>query len=128
MEATLLFEPIVLLVLGLVMGLLLWRFSGFRERRVRREMARLSIQVKSETNPRKRQEMLQRFQEIGGVKASRRVQSRNSAVDEGRKARMNGRLRISNPYGIGVLGRARMWRLGWQSVDKHIRWIERQRR
>ncbi len=127
MDAQLLLDPIVLAVLGLALALAAWRLSGLRERRVRRELGRLSAQVRRETNPRRRQEMLQRFQELGGVRASRRVQSRNTTVDEGRKARMNGRSRISNPYGIGLLGRARLWRQGWQSVHRNIRWIERHR-
>lgn len=127
MDAKLFFDPLVLALLVLALAGLGWRFSGFRKRKVRRELARLSALAKQETNPRKRQEMLHRFQEIGGVGESKRIQATRSAVDEGAKARMNGRSRIANPYGLGLWGRARQWRKGWKSVDQNIRWIQSHR-
>ncbi|MEE8434343.1 MAG: hypothetical protein V3S64_06095 [bacterium] len=127
MDARILFDPVVLIVLALVVLALVWRFSGYRNRKVGGELARLRVQAKEETNPRKRQEILQRFHELGGVKETQRIQAKQSAKDEGRKACMNGRSRFSNPYGLGFWGKGRLWRQGWKSVEQNIRWIEKHR-
>lgn len=128
MDARILFDPVVLIVLALVVLALVWRFSGYRNRKVGGELAQLRDRAKEETNPRKRQEILQRFQELGGVKETQRTQAKQSAKDEGRKARMNGGSRFSNPYGfLGVSAKGRLWLQGWKSVEQNIRWIEKHR-
>ena len=88
---------------------------------------RLRAQAKEETNPRKRQKILQRFHELGGVKETQRIQAKQSAKDEGRKARMNGKSRFSNPHGLGLWGKGKLWAEGWKSVEQNIRWIEKHR-
>lgn len=128
MDARIFFDPVVLIVLALVILALVWRFSGFRSRRVGGKLERLRDQAKEETNPRKRQEILERFKELGGVKETQRTQAKQSAKDEGRKARMKGSSRFSNPYGfLGFSAKSRLWLLGWKSVEQNIRWIEKHR-
>ena len=130
MDARIFFDPAVLIVLALVVLALVWRFSGYRNRKVGGELSRLRDRAKEETSPRKRQEILQRFHELGGVKETQRAQAKQSAKDEGRKARMDGRSRFSNPYhpfNLGLWGKGRLWRQGWKSVEQNIRWIEKHR-
>ena len=127
MDARILFDPVVLIVLALAVLALVWRFSGYRNRKVSGELARLKARAKMETNPRKRQEILQRFHELGGIKETQRIQVKFSAKDEGRKARTKGRNRFTNPYGFGLWGKSRLWRQGWHSVHQNIRWIEKHR-
>jgi len=127
MDAGVLLDPVVLIVAALAVLALVWRFSGFRNRKIGGELASLRARAMEETNPRKRQEILDRFHQLGGVKETQRLHAKTSARDEGRKARMNGRNRFSNPYGIGWWGRSRQWRQGWHSVNQNIRWIENHR-
>ncbi len=130
MDAGVLLDPVVLIVAALAVLALVWRFSGFRNRKIGGELASLRARAMEETNPRKRQEILQRFHELGGVKETQRMQARQSAKDDGRKARMNGRSRFANPYnplGLGLWGRGRLWLQGWKSVEQNIRWIEKHR-
>lgn len=127
MEDWLLSEPILWLAVGGLAALALWRMSGFRKRRLQRRLTRLQIQVRRESNPRKRQELLQRWQELGGPRAARHTLSRQSARSKGQKARMEGRPGSSNPFGTRWWGEGRSWRKGWKSVERNIRWIENHR-
>jgi hypothetical protein len=120
-------DPIFLL-LGAVVLLLAWRLSGVRSRRLRKRRAQLRRQAREEASPRRRHELMQHWNELGGLREIRRGEEKRQARDQGSRARAGGRPLSANPYGHGLWGKGRQWKLGWKSVDRNIRWIERHRR
>ena len=117
-------DPIFILAALLVAFAVYW-LSGFRGKALRRRRAKLRSAAAQESNVWRRRELLARWSELGGVKESRRTLTRRLVRDQGQKARVGGKSLYSNPYGIGLWGKGRLWKLGWKAVDRNIRWIER---
>ena len=126
MDASFSFDPIFLVAVAIAL-LVIYRFSGIRTRRLRRQQAALHVQATRETNPIRRRELLQQWSELGGPRESRRTFDRRRVRDQGQKARVSGKARSANPYPHSLWGGGRLWKLGWKSVDRNIKWIERQR-
>ncbi len=119
-------DPIALVALGVLL-LIAYRLSGLHRRRQRRQRARLRVEARHAENPRERRDLMLAWNELGGLRELRRGAEARSAREEGQKARAAGRPRTANPYGLGLWGKARRWRLGWKAVDRNIRWIHRHR-
>jgi len=119
-------EPVVWLLFALV-GLLMYRLSGVRKRRLRKHRAALRLRAARAATPRERRELMLQWNELGGLKEHARRQRRVSAREEGQKARAAGRSRSANPYGHSLWGEGRLWKQGWKSVDHNIRWIRKRR-
>lgn len=119
-------DPIVWLLL-LVLALLAYHFSGGRRRRLNRRRVALRAQVRHAATPRQRREALQQWRELGGVRERRRGQAQRDARAQGQQARAAGRTRWANPYRQSWWGSGRLWRSGWEAVDRNIRWIEKRR-
>ena len=118
---------LLLLALAATAGLLAYRLSGARARRLRQRRAALRRRAGRAASPRERRELMQQWHELGGLHEHRRGERLSAAMEQGRKARGEGRALSANPYGHGLWGTGRSWKRGWQSVDRHIRWIHRQR-
>ncbi len=126
MDASLLLDPIFLVVAAVALWVI-YRFSGIRTWRLRRQQAALHVQATRETNPSRRRELLQQWSELGGPQESKRTFDRRRVRDQGQKARVSGKPRSANPYPHSLWGRGRLWKLGWKAVDRNIKWIETQR-
>lgn len=120
-------DPFFLLA-GLLAAFVVYWLSGYRGKALRRRRAKLRTAAAQESNVWRRRELMARWSELGGAKESRRNLTRRLVRDQGQKARVGGRSRSSNPYGSGLWGKSRLWKLGWKAVDRNIRWIERHKR
>lgn len=119
-------DPIVLLAGVLVAGVA-WRLSGARTRRLRRQRAALRVRARHAASPRERRELMLQWNELGGLRERERGQRHRAAREEGQKARAAGRPLRANPYLHAWWGPGRLWKRGWQSVERRIRWLESHR-
>ena len=119
-------DPLIILPAALVM-LLVWQLSGMRKRRLRRKRAQLRLAAHQADTLQKRHQLMMEWKELGGLKEYRRGAQRRGVREEGQKARVQGRPLSANPYGTGWWGQGRQWKRGWQTVERHIRWIESHR-
>jgi len=119
-------EPLLWLALALL-ALGVWRLSGVRQRRLRRHRAQLRVRARRAATPRERRELMLQWSELGGLREHERATRKRSAREEGQKARVAERPLSANPYRHSLWGPGRLWKHGWQAVDRHIRWIEQHR-
>jgi hypothetical protein len=120
-------EPVLWLVVA-TLGLLAWRWSGVRKRRLRQRRASLRLRARQAETPRERRELMLQWSELGGLREHARVQGQRNARAEGQRARATGRPLSANPYRHALWGPGRLWKRGWKSVDRQIRWIRKHRR
>ena len=126
----LLAEPIMqllVLLFVLLLGVGVYRLSGLRRRRLRRRRASLRKQAARAETPRERRTLMLQWSELGGLDDYQRAARRDSAREDGRKARTAGQPLSANPFGHGLWGAGRQWKQGWRMVDQNIRWLESQR-
>ncbi len=124
-------DPVVwllLLALAGLAGLLTYRLSSVRARRLRSRRAALRVRAGRAPSLRERRELMQQWHELGALLEQLRSERLGAAQEQGRKARGEGRPLAANPYRHSLWGAGRSWKRGWQSVDRHIRWIHRQRK
>lgn len=119
-------DPIVWLLVIALAALAYYLSTGRRER-LRRRRAALRAKARRTTSPRERRELMLQWRELGGGQDQTRSLRQRDARAQGQKARAAGQTRWANPYLQSLWGRGRRWHNGWASVDRNIRWIERQR-
>lgn len=119
-------DPIFILA-GVVLLLVIYRFSSLHRARQRKRRASLRVRARHAENPRERRELMLQWNEMGGLRDHKRARQSRSAREQGQKARAAGRPLSANPYRHSLWGDGRLWKLGWRSVDRNIRWIERRR-
>ena len=88
MDASFFFDPIFILAAAVAL-FVIYRFSGIRTWRLRRQQAALHVQATRETNPSRRRELLQQWSELGGPRESKRTFDRRRVRDQGQKARVS---------------------------------------
>ena len=88
--------------------------------------AALERQLRRETDPRRRTELMSRWNDLGGYAESKRKFQTKLLRKAGQEAHMRGEPASANPYLFSVWGRGRQWKEGWKSVEQNVRWLRRQ--
>jgi hypothetical protein len=126
-EFRLILQDPLLWLAGVLLALGVWRLSGARQRRLRRRRAQLRVRAGRAATLRERHELMQQWSELGGLREHARVSRLRAAREDGQKARAAGSPLSANPHPHSFWGPGRLWKRGWQAVDRHIRWIEQHR-
>jgi len=119
-------DPIVWL-LGAVLALGLYRLSGARKRRLHRQRAALRQRARQAASPRERRLLMAQWRDLGGPQARVQGERLRDAREQGQRARAEGQPRSANPFRQSQWGQGRLWKEGWESVERRIRWIEERR-
>ena len=120
-------DPILVLVIVAVTWALYW-LSGAPGRALKTSKRRLFADIRRETDPRRRKELLLTWNDLGGYHESKQALQSGLVIRMGQDARRRGQPVSANPYRNRVWGRGKQWKAGWRGVDLQVRWIEKQRR
>ena len=118
---------LVFLSLGLVLGMLIFRFRANREKTRRERRLTLLREARQELNPARRRALILAWNDLGGMEDLREHRRRKLAKAQGEQARGGGMPLSANPFATRFWGPGRAWKQGWLAVERNIRWIESHR-